>query len=93
MVKFEVGRGRPTENRVDNFLIHEEANRWVEKIDKAAAIDGADIPFQIKAVSEVLAELIADIKAEKVDRNVFPVVIRRRDVSASLQLLFDKGIT
>jgi len=88
MRKYEVGKSRPTENRASNAISNEVADRWVAKIDEASKVEG--IHSQIEAVAQVLIELAEEIKAGRVDIDVFKVVLRRRNVTASLQIAYNK---
>lgn len=90
MHKYEVGKGRPTETAANNSIHNQNADYWIEKIDKASSTYGADISFRIKAVSDVLEELAKEIRVGNIEPEVLKAVLRRRDVSASMDLLLKR---
>jgi len=92
MHKHEVGKGRPTENRASNAIYGQEADKWVAKIDAASSTFGADVPFKIKAVSDVLEELANRVAGGEIEPEVMTSVLRRRDVAASLNLMIARRV-
>jgi len=87
MHKYAVGRNRPTETRAGNEIHSQDAEFWVAKIDKASATFGADNSFKIKEISDILGELAKRIKVGEIEPEIIRNVIRRRNVSASLEML------
>lgn len=87
MLKMEKGSSKPVEKQVDNAAINEEANKWIAKIDEASNVFGADVNFKIKAASEVLKEMADKITSKELSFEVLTVVLRRRNLKASVDLL------
>jgi hypothetical protein len=85
MHKQEVGKSRPTENYVTNAMTRSDAEEWVAKID-SVIINVVGVNSQLGAVSHILVDLINLIKIGKVDEQVLLEVMRRRNVTTSLQL-------
>lgn len=83
----EKGSSKPVEKQVDNAAINEEANKWIAKIDEASNVFGADVNFKIKAASEVLKEMADKITSKELSFEVLTVVLRRRNLKASVDLL------
>ena len=88
MRKCEIGKSRPTENRAANAIINRQVNEWVAKVDACQNIEG--IQTQINAVADVIIDLAEQIKEGKVEHEVIMQLIKRRTVTASLQIAHDK---
>lgn len=88
MRKYEVGKSKPTENKASNAIVNQETDKWVAKIDEAAKVEG--INSKIEAGAKVLIELAEEIKVGRIDIEVFRGVLRRRNVTASLTIAYNK---
>ena len=89
MLKYQKGRARPTEVRVNNALIAEQTNDWTARIDKATQTDG--VQEQIRQVALVLKELAEKISVGAVESDVLVNLIRQRSLVASLQYCLARG--
>lgn len=97
-LKIQKGQNRPTENRAITAITNQDIDKWVQRIDEAAMT--TEVGEKIKAVANVLWELVGKIQTGKVHYLVLFGVIRRRNLSASIALLhkehgseWAKGIT
>jgi hypothetical protein len=90
MHKFQVGRNRPTEKRAGNAINGQDVDKWVAKIDEASRtnINGADCG--VEAVTMVLKDLAKEVRENRVDIEVFKGVMRRRNITASLQTILSE---
>lgn len=84
MHKIEVGKSKPTENRVSNAAISQQANEWVDKIREAGKVGDGGVRGVITATAYILLDLIREIEQDKLPREVISEVVRRCDVQASL---------
>lgn len=92
MHKYEVGKGRPTEKKAGNAIHGQDADEWIAKIDKASNTYGANVSFQIKAVAEILEELAKRVASGEIEPEVLSTVVRRRNVSASVDLIVARNV-
>ena len=90
MIKYERGRQNPTQKRVGTALDNQEADIWIAKIDGVAKLT-YDVPFRIKEIAKILKDLSDKIRSGEIDRDVLPVVLRRRNCEASVNLLVNSG--
>lgn len=93
MRKIEVGRSKPTENRVGNVDLSEQVNGWVNKVREAGKfVDGDGVNSSINRVADILAELILQTKRGKYPREVISGVASRVNLQASLAVVEQKMI-
>ena len=89
MLKYEVGRGRPTENRAINSIRNQEADEWIAKIDAAAASTD-NVQAKLEAVSKVWIEMAKKVRSGEIEFLLFTTVSRRRNINAYLPYLTEK---
>jgi len=83
--KYEVGRNRPTENRASNAMLNESINEWVNKVRDAGKMQEGDGVQSIgDRVAGVLVNLIGEIKAGRIQREVISGVVERLGLHNSL---------
>ena len=76
--KYQIGRGRPVENIVNTRMDNEEVDNWLEKIDYCKE--------DIRAVADVLIDLISKIKNSEISSDVIFSLLKRRRLKASFDL-------
>lgn len=82
--KVLVGQSRPTENKALNTISSDITRVWITKIDIASRTDGVGVRVGIDAVTKVIIDLIKEIKAGNVSRDVISELVKQRQVGASL---------
>lgn len=96
MHKYEVGKSRPTENKATNLITNEAVSVWLQKVRNAGKfVDGDGVNAGLDRVAKVLVELIQEIKAGRVDREVISELTRRQNIGASLMIaqhILEKGV-
>jgi uncharacterized protein (UPF0305 family) len=87
MHKYELATHRTTEVNAVNAITNETVNAWLQKIREAGKyVNGDGVNSSIERQAKVLVELITQIKAGKVDRDVITELTKRQNVTASLVL-------
>jgi hypothetical protein len=83
--KILVGQSRPTENRAMRVITSESTKVWIDKIDAANRTETSiGVRGAIDATTVVVMELIKEIQAGRVAREVISELVKQRPIGVSL---------
>ncbi len=87
MHKYELATHKTTEVRAVNAITNDTVSDWLNKVREAGKfVNGDGVNSSIERQAKVLMELIEQIKAGKVDRDVITELTKRQNLTASLVL-------
>ncbi len=87
MHKYELATHKTTEVRAVNSITNDTVSVWLQKVrDAGKYVDGDAVNSSVIRQAKVLMDLITQIKAGKIDREVISELARRQNITASLQL-------
>uniref|UniRef100_A0A6M3LMG6 Uncharacterized protein n=1 Tax=viral metagenome TaxID=1070528 RepID=A0A6M3LMG6_9ZZZZ len=85
MHKYELATHKTTEVMAVNAITNDTVTVWLNKVREAGKyVDGDGVNSSIERVAKILVELINEIKAGKVDREVISELAKKQNITASL---------
>ena len=85
MHKYELATHKTTEVRAVNAITNDTVTVWLNKVREAGKyVDGDGVNASIVRQAKVLMDLIEQIKAGKVDRDVISELAKKQSITASL---------
>jgi hypothetical protein len=87
MHKYELATHKTTEVRAVTSITNETISVWLQRVrDAGKYVDGDGVNSSIERQAKVLVDLIQQIKAGRVDREVISELAKRQNITASLIL-------